>query len=168
MSIYLRELSKADIREINKWRNDKKTIDFLGSPFRYVSEDVDQNWYEQYLQTRHNTVRLAICDLDNDVIIGASYLLNIDWLNRNAEFAIWIGNESYREKGVGEASTRAVLEHAFKDLNLHRVYLTVLEDNVKAISLYRKVGFIKEGIVREAIFKNGCYNNLVSMSILNK
>ncbi|WP_416196935.1 GNAT family N-acetyltransferase [Pseudomonas sp. Teo4] len=58
------------------------------------------------------------------------------------------------------------MRHAFMDLNLNRVYLTVLENNARALSLYKKVGFKVEGTLRQAVFKNGEYCNMTQMSIL--
>lgn len=168
MRIYLRELSKSDIPELNLWRNNHETIDLLGSPFRFVDESIDNYWFESYQNNRATNVRLAVCENGKNTIIGAVYLLGIDWLSRSTEFAIWFGNEKARGKGLGSEATRLALHHAFNDLNLNRVYLTLLESNLRALALYKKVGFKEEGILRQATFKNGSYQNLLSMSILKE
>lgn len=167
MSFYLRELTPSDVKKINEWRNNRTIIDSLGAPFRFIAEEVDSAWIGSYLSNRNNCVRLAICQKENDEIIGACYLLSIDWLSRQAEYAIWIGDSGFQGKGAGEFSTRTMLSHGFNDLNLHRIYLTVLDSNERAISLYKKVGFSKEGKLREAVFKNGKYLDMVQMSILS-
>ncbi|MDN3396824.1 MULTISPECIES: GNAT family protein [unclassified Pseudoalteromonas] len=166
--IFLRELSIADIEILNEWRNTKKTVDYLGANFRYVDMAIDKKWFENYQNNRANNVRLAICCQETNQLLGAVYLLNIDWLNRNTEFAIWLGDESIRGQGVGERATTLALEHAFLDLNLHRVYLTVLEKNLAAIGLYNKIGFKKEGTLVDAVYKNGKYINMTSMAIIKK
>lgn len=166
MNYRLREIEKKDIPIINGWRNKKDLIDFLGAPFRYINEDVDNNWYASYLSNRNSCVRLAIEESSSNVIVGAVYLTSIDWLNRSAEFSIWIGLSEHQNKGVGKFATHKILDHAFKDLGLHRIYLTVLERNARARKLYKSVGFSEEGVLRQAVFKNGCYENMVSMSIL--
>lgn len=166
MNYTLREIEKKDMPIINGWRNKKDLIDFLGTPFRYINEDVDNNWYASYLSSRNSCVRLVIEESISDVIVGAVYLTSINWLNRSAEFSIWIGLTEHQSKGVGKFATLKILEHAFKDLGLHRIYLTVLEGNIRARKLYKSVGFSEEGVLRQAVFKNGCYENMVSMSIL--
>lgn len=166
--IYLRELSLTDIDTLNEWRNSRETIDCLGANFRYVDIAIDTKWFENYQQNRMNNVRLAVCSKETSQLLGAVYLLNIDWLNRNTEFAIWLGDESCRGQGIGERVTALALEHAFSDLNLHKVYLTVLETNKVAIGLYNKVGFKKEGVLVDAVYKNGKYTNMVSMAIIKK
>lgn len=167
MDIFLRELTSKDIDVINQWRNDPSTVDMLGAPFRFINKEVDELWFENYLKNRSNNVRLAICETGTGLTLGAAYLLNIDWLSRNAEYAIWLGNKNNRGNGIGTKVTKLVLKHAFNDLNLHRIYLTLLESNFVALSLYGNMGFIKEGLLRDAIFKNGAYHNLITMSILN-
>lgn len=165
---FVREISKDDVEVINSWRNDKELINKLGSPFRYIDKAVDTNWLENYFNNRNNCVRLAICEVQSSKIIGAVYILNIDWVSRNCELAIWIGSKECRGKGAGFYSVQKALSHAFQDLNLHRVYLTVLEDNIPAINLYKKTGFSSEGIHRESVYKNGKYFNMIQMSILSK
>lgn len=166
MTIYLREIQRSDLKEINLWRNDKSLIDFLGSPFRFINEEVDEKWFDFYLTSRLNNIRLAICEATSDKLVGVTYLLQIDWINRSGEYSIQIGKISSHSRGIGFQATMKILEHAFNDLNLNRVYLTVLEDNERAIKLYKKVGFIEEGKHRKAVFKNGRYFDFIQMAIL--
>lgn len=168
MEYLLREIGRTDISKINEWRNDRDVIDFLGANFRYITKEVDESWYGAYLAGRLSAVRLAICKKESQAIVGAVYLVNIDWVNRSAEFAIWIGDKAEQGKGAGGFATANMLAHAFKDLNLHRIYLTVLASNGRAIGLYRKFGFIEEGRLRQAVYKNGEYVGLLQMSILSQ
>jgi len=163
---YLRELEPEDAATINEWRNNEDIISNLGAPFRYISKTVDDKWLTSYFGNRTKCVRLAICKSEDSKMIGAVYLLNIDWLARNCEFAIWIGSRAAQGRGAGKYATVKTLEHAFSDLNLNSVYLTVLKTNERAASLYKHVGFQIEGVRRQAVFKNGIYTDLVMMSIL--
>ncbi|RJG05830.1 N-acetyltransferase [Noviherbaspirillum cavernae] len=167
MSFFLRNLSKSDIELINKWRNDHDAQRGLVSPFRFVAEEVDERWFEAYLDGHANNIRLAIGDSDSHGVIGTVYLLNINWTARSGEFGIWVGDKAWQGKGAGEFATRHMLCHAFADLNLRRVDLTVLANNERAIRLYRKVGFIEEGCQRQAAFKNGEYVDLILMAMLS-
>lgn len=168
MTIHLRELCKADLELINSWRNDHEVIDLLGNNFLYIAREVDENWYENYLQTRTQNTRLAIIDSSKDLVIGTIQLTNIHPINRSAEYSIMVGNKNYWGKGVGLEATRQILSHGFNDLNLNRIYLTVLFENIRAIKLYIKAGFIEEGREREAIFKNGGFHDLKRMAVLRE
>ena len=164
--IFLRELARTDLPEINAWRADRALVGLLGGPFRHVGREVDNTWFDHYLAARANNVRLAICCGPNQEMVGVAYLLGIDWLSRSAEFAIQIGVASARGRGIGELATRLALSHAFDDLNLHRVHLTVLASNARAIALYERTGFRAEGRLREAAFKDGQYVDVIPMSTL--
>lgn len=161
----LRELKREDIIFINEWRNDKSLIDNLGANFRYINYDVDDNWYNNYLQNRHTTVRCSIVD-DKNCVLGLVSLTNIDCINRSAEFHIMIGNVENRGKGIGYFATKQLLNHAFNNLNLNRIELAVFDDNLRAVNLYKKVGFKQEGRKRQAIYKNGSYKDITMMAIL--
>lgn len=165
----LRELNRNDIPEINKWRSDKNLISCLGAPFRYIDIDIDYKWYDNYIQNRNTTIRCAIVDLDNpDSIQGIVSLSDIDAIYRSAQFHIMIGYPANRGKGLGYFATKEILIHAFSNLNLNRVELDVLESNTQAQKLYEKIGFVREGIKRQAAFKNGMFVDKIMMSILRE
>ena len=79
-----------------------------------------------------------------------------------------IGNDENRGKGAGTFATKEMLNHAFYNLNLHRVELTVLDDNSRAINLYEKVGFVKEGTKRQCNFKQGKFVDMHMYSMLRE
>ena len=141
MNIQLRELARQDLPTLNVWRNDPSVIAYLGSNFLYISPEIDAKWYDNYLNNRLTNVRLAMMDTVENVFIGIVQLTNMHPINRNAEFSIMIGDKNYWSKGVGYIAATTLLKHGFKDLNLHRIYLTVLTDNERAIRLYEKIGF---------------------------
>ncbi len=71
----------------------------------------------------------------------------------------------FRGQGVGERLMRRTLEAA-RVFGLHRVELTVREDNKNAIALYRKIGFEIEGLMRDAIKVDGVCENMYLMALL--
>ncbi|MEC0232688.1 GNAT family N-acetyltransferase [Paenibacillus alba] len=166
--ILLKDISKKDIMVINGWRNDFELIHLLVAPFRYINLETDEAWFDQYMRNKSSQVRCGIWLKDQEKLIGVVNLINIDNVSRNAEFSIMIGDQDYHNKGIGTLATQLILNHAFVHLNLHRIHLTVLDYNFPAIRLYEKVGFQKEGVLREAIFKDGEYRNVIQFSILKK
>ena len=161
----LREVEKRDIASINSWRNDLELICNLGAPFRYINSIVDETWFESYMNSRNNQVRCSIVD-ENDIIAGLVSLVNIDHLMQSAVFHIMIGNKKNQGKGIGTFATIEMLNHAFNNLNLHRVELSVLCDNTRAIHLYEKIGFKREGTKRQCNYKNGHFVDMHIYSIL--
>lgn len=164
----LRELEKKDLPTINKWRNSPELISFLGAPFRFINLQVDEKWYDNYMANRGNAIRCAIVEEEKDEILGLVSLVSIDFLNQSAELHIMIGNKENRGKGIGTFAVRAMVHHAFFNMNLHRVELTVLESNSRARHLYEKVGFVEEGLKRKAKYKNGEFVDMLLYSILKE
>jgi UDP-4-amino-4,6-dideoxy-N-acetyl-beta-L-altrosamine N-acetyltransferase len=162
----LRELEKKDLAEINRWRNNPELIRFLGAPFRFINLDVDEQWFENYMANRGNSVRCAIVESENDLILGLVSLTSVDYLNQCAEFHIMIGAESNCGKGAGTFAVKKMLDHAFNNMNLQRVELGVLKNNERAKHLYEKCGFVLEGCRRKAKYKNGGFVDMMIYSIL--
>lgn len=102
----------------------------------------------------------------DDEPIGYSHLAGIDPWARHAELGIFIGEPDYRGCGYGTEATRLLLDFAFAQLNLHKVWLTVDADNQPGIRCYDRLGFHRDGVIRDAIFRDGCYVDRILMSIL--
>ena len=164
----LREIERNDIRIINSWRNNADLIAFLGAPYRYINPEVDEIWYENYMKNRNKEVRCAIVDENKDEIVGLVSLVSVDHLNQSSELHIMIGKEGNRGQGAGTFSIKEMLKHAFFNLNLQRVELSVLEDNLRAKNLYEKLGFQYEGRKRKARYKNGAFKDLLVYSMLRE
>lgn len=97
--------------------------------------------------------------------LGTISLKHVDLENRSAEYAIVLRKKA-QGRGVAREATRLLLEKAFGELRLHRVYLNVLSDNEKAIRLYERCGFAFEGEFREHLFLNGRFVNWKWYAIL--
>jgi diamine N-acetyltransferase len=164
--VKLRDLARDDIPVVNQWRQDRLLTDPLGSPPRHISLDVDLAWFEEYLARRGTDVRCAICLEGDAAVIGLVSITAIHPINRSGEFHLMIGRRDLHGRGLGTAATGAMIHHGFCDLNLRRIYLSVLESNLAAVHIYEKVGFRHEGRARDAVFKNGRYQDLLLMAML--
>ncbi len=164
--LHLREIERSDLSRINQWRNDPELISLLGANFSFIGLDTDEHWFDQYLVSRDKAVRLAIVVSATNTHIGNVNLTGIHAVNRSAEFSIFIGDKTYRSSGYGPIATQQLLRHGFENLNLQRIYLTLLQDNDRARRMYQRLGFQEEGCLRRAVFKNGHYHNVLAMSLL--
>lgn len=165
---YLREIERKDIETINGWRNDKQVIDFLGAPYRFINQEVDNTWYDNYMNNRNNVVRCAIVKEGQEEILGLVSLTGVDYLNQCAEFHIMIGEQKNQGQGIGTFAVKEMIHHAFYNMNLRRVELSVLKDNKRAIHLYEKCGFLYEGCKKKARYKNGKYVDMLIYAILRE
>lgn len=164
----LRELKREDLPAINVWRNQPELIACLGAPFRFINLEVDIAWFENYMRSRQNTIRCAIVREEDDQILGLVSLTNIDFLNQSAKFHIMIGMAKEQNQGAGTFATRAMVEHAFFHMNLHRIELGALADNARAQHVYEKIGFVREGVERQSVFKNGKFVDMYRYGLLRE
>ena len=69
-------------------------------------------------------------------------------------------------QGVGKGLLTEVADRAFGEYSAHRLFLDVFATNERALHVYENFGFRKEGIMREAVYRDGTYHSLVLMSLL--
>lgn len=158
--ITLRELKQKDIPNMLEWMQDKESRNF----FRFSS---DAATYENALNFVQNaqiqlmdgkSIHFAITDA-SDEYLGTISLKNIDLQSKNAEYAIALRKKA-RGKGIGHDATCKILQMAFEQFGLERVYLNVLSKNQQAIYLYEKMGFVYEGEFRNHLFLNEEFQSL--------
>jgi RimJ/RimL family protein N-acetyltransferase len=159
----LRRIEREDIPTFVRWFNDPEVRDYL-TVYRPFSTAEEEKWFERHLEDQ-NSEMFAIETADG-VHIGNLGLHDINWRDRRVELGIVIGEKEYWGKGYGSDAIRTALHFAFEDMNLHRVYLRVREDNARGIGAYEKCGFQHEGRMREAIYSHARYYDEVLMGIL--
>jgi len=86
-------------------------------------------------------------------------------MHAHAKLGIAIGSAPHHGRGMGSEAIRLLIDFAFTDLNLNRVYLDVIADNFRAIRAYQKCGFQHEGVMRDHYFIDGRYIDAWMMAI---
>lgn len=107
----------------------------------------------------------VLADQD-DVFIGVLRLAPIDVANRSARLGIGILDPARLGQGLGTEAIRLALAYGFDCLGLHRVSLTVLAENSRAIAAYTRCGFVVEGRFRDSLLRDGTWHDDLSMAIL--
>lgn len=164
--VALTALTAQDSPTLLRWINDREQV-LLNSLYRPVHEGAHETWFAN-LQQRSDVVIFAIRLIGDGRLVGTCQLHGIHAIHRSAELQIRIGEVSARGTGCGTEAVRMLLDFAYEDLNLNRVYLHVFADNAPAIRVYEKNGFAKEGVLREAAYVAGRYVDLVLMSALRR
>jgi RimJ/RimL family protein N-acetyltransferase len=111
-------------------------------------------------------MHLAITDRTTEAYVGEAVLSDIDQDNRSCSFRIALVNAEVTGRGYGTQATQLVIDYALGPLGLHRVELEVLAFNPRARRVYEKVGFVTEGLKRQAVRWNGEWVDVELMAIL--
>lgn len=133
----------------------------------YVSEAREKKWIEDTI-FHSADIKLAVCLTDNNLHIGNVYLTDINYVNRTAESHILIGNKDYWGQGYAREALLQILHYGFEERGLNRVYAHINADNAASLRMHEKCGYTREGILRQAVFKNGRFKDVVVMSILKE
>ena len=166
--IILAPVQREYLPQYVEWLNDWEISRNLapGIPFMMNLED-ETRWFE----SRHNDDKnqlFAILAQPENKLIGNCGLHNFDWKNRVCVFGIFIGDKNYWSKGYGSDAARTLVRYAFEQLGINRVELEVYAFNPRAIRAYEKAGFIRDGVRRQAMYRDGIFHDIYLMSILRQ
>lgn len=160
---YLRPVTKSDLPTLLRGMNSEGVMFHLGPHFPYTDAE-QEAWFQEISQSEHDRV-FMICGGD-DRPVGEVVLDRIHHRNRSGEILIALFDEADWGHGYGTDALRTLLRFAFDEMNFHRIQLLVHEDNDRAIKAYEKLGFVREGLLRDENFRGGRYTNTFVMGLL--
>ena len=169
--IVLEPFSEADFDRLIGW---VPSSDFLlqwaGSDFEYP---LDREQLDEHLTGTRSDLPskliYKVVDSENGTVIGHIELAAIDRHNGSARVCrVLVGDPAYRGKGIGTVMMEKIVEIGFRRLGLHRIELSVFDFNTSAIRCYEKVGFVKEGYIRECRKADDEYWSFYIMAILRQ
>jgi [ribosomal protein S5]-alanine N-acetyltransferase len=163
----LRTLTAADVDgNYLHWLNDAEVVRY-NSHGRFPQTAETLKNYVQSVSQQTGQLVLAVVDRASGQHIGNISLQQISWVDRSAEIAFLLGEKDFRGKGVMFEAGAKLIEHAFRTLNLHRVYCGTSSENQAMRKLALKLGMAQEGVRKEAIFNGGNYHDLIEFGIIN-
>ena len=135
----------------NQYGYEYNTLEFATSPTQTPNHHANPPWSTLLLRKL----------LENDEF-------KYDFINRFAIFYLAILDSHNWSKGYGSEATMLMVNYAFQTLNLNRIQLHVCAENISAIKIYQKVGFVKEGVLRQAMYRRGGFVDFWVMGILKE
>lgn len=164
--IILDAIRDTDIPDIEAWFNNTgfmRHYDMI--PALPLSSRKVQNLISYYEDSDERFL-FAIREKQSRQILGIAGFDEIIWSNGVATVFIGIGSEGHTGKGLGKEAMRLLMDFGFNELNFHRIQLNVISYNETAIKLYEGLGFVKEGILREFIHRDGRRYDMYFYSML--
>lgn len=166
--IYLRRLSVLDVNEkYLKWMRDSKVNRFLESRFEKWNLKKLRDYVRNILQNT-NCIFFVIIDRETGKHIGNIKIGPIVFPHRYAEVGIIIGDKAFLGKGLGYESLKLVKDYAFKNLKIHKLVAGAYINNIGSVKIFKKNGFIVEGIRKKQYLFKGKYVDAVLFGCLKK
>jgi RimJ/RimL family protein N-acetyltransferase len=163
--VYLRPLEPDDADLIHRWFEDTRLQALMGDlPMSLARRR--QRYEDSVKGDGADVFRFVICLLEDDRAIGRTDIFELDRQNGSCAFGISIGDPDLWGRGYGTDAVNALVDFAFGQLRLERVWLDTDGHNVRAQAAYRKAGFTEEGRLRRAFFQDGHWSDDLRMAIL--
>lgn len=146
------------------WLNDKEVYLYLETGGDYTRDKL-----EEYLRDveKNDILFWGIHIKENDLHIGN---IKIDPINKKhglGEYGIMMGRKTEWGKGYAKEASKKVIDFCFHNLDLRKITLGVVSDNLSAVSLYLKLGFIQEGVLKKHGQYSGKYCDIIRMALFN-
>lgn len=161
MDLRLRKLYKTDLELVMNWRMKPEITKNLYTDPKLTLE-MQYKWFDKI--SDDDTVKYWIIEVDNNSA-GLLWLYSIDRLNKKCEWGYFIGDDSYRGKGLGRPLECNVYDYVFNVLELNKLHCEVFAFNDMVVKIHEKFGSEIEGHHKQHIFKNGIFYDVVSMAI---
>ena len=163
--VRLRAFERSDVENHWAFMNDYETVRGMSSGILYPSSKEDEARYlDQQSSFTRGEYQFAMETLDG-LLIGRCGFTRVDWKNRLAEIGIMIGIKEYRGKGFGSDALRLLIRIAFSEMNLHKLKLSVFDFNLQAVKCYEKCGFVREGVLKNELWREGAYHDVVVLGL---
>jgi len=157
-------ISEQDLEEVRILHNDPETLRWL-SDTRKVSMQDQEIWFEA-IKNSKTSQRYIVRLLSNKKLVGVFRFDNFDSTNRSVNIGLDIDTKS-RRLGYARETYRTLIPYFFTVLQINRLALITLSTNLGAINLYEQLGFKREGILREAFYRNSIYLDAYQYSLLS-
>ena len=167
--IRLRPVEERDIDHYFSWINDPELARLVIGSIELGARNRMLKTLEESLTIPDINCSFMIETVGGEELIGFCLLKNIHTIHRSAELEqFFIGEKKFRDKGYGQDALQTLLNYAFGELNLNRIWLITYGYNKEAITFYEKEGFVQEGLLRQIQFTQGKFHDGVIMGILKK
>jgi RimJ/RimL family protein N-acetyltransferase len=154
----------GDTEAVCEWMNDREVLRFLP-----MTVPINRFREEEFLKTLYQDVvnlHLGIVRREDQKLIGTVSLADLDVISRHARLSLIIGEKASWGRGFGREADLLMVRYGFEFLNLHRVYAYVLAGHEASMKVLQELHFAQEGILRQHIYRDGRYHDVVIMGLL--
>ncbi len=156
------QLPHSELENILKWRNHESIRRWM-----YNDKIISFKEHLQFVENlKNNSSDLYFLVKKDEAELGVIYFNQINQTHKRCLLGIY-ANPNNKRKSKGRILIGLIKKTAFDVLNLHTLRLEVMENNQKAIELYNQAGFEVEGTLRDYVFRDNRWYNVIIMSQIN-
>lgn len=162
----LRAIEQSDLPQLMKWRNKPEFRRYFRE-YRELNYDNQATWFENVVMKDSRTLMFAIVDLVKERLLGACGLCYIDWVNRNADFSIYIGaDDLYIDDQYAVDAAKLLIKYGFDELGLHRLWAEIYDFDEAKKRLFDQLNFKLDGKHRQTHWAEGKWHDSWFYSLL--
>lgn len=163
----LRAIERSDLALLANYRNRPEYRRYFRE-YRELNMDNQNFWYEEIVMKDPKTIMFSIVELESNRLLGACGLCYIDWINKNADFSIYIGADNlYIDNKFAPDAGHTMARYAFDEVGLHRIWSEIYDFDKLKIKFFEKMGFKLDGHHRETYWHEGKWHDSLFYSMLN-
>ena len=164
MSVKLRPLANDDGERVLAWRNSSEVARHMYSD-HVISATEHQAWLARSVGAADRQVWIIVW---RGAPVGLAALNRAEADARRWDWAFYLADSSVRGQGVGACVEYLVLRHAFETLHARKLWCEVLLRNEPVWRLHLSFGFTREADLRDHVFKDGDFQDVVGLGILDR
>ena len=167
MSYRLRLVHENDLETIRHWRMLPEVTRYMYTDPQITRED-QQAWFARITQSDRDQAWVIESVDDEGAVtpLGLLSLSDIDRVNRRCSWAYYLGHVATRGTGLAKPLELSICAYVFEQLGMNKLCCEVLASNDRVVALHEKFGARIEGTLRQHIFKNGVYLDVIRMGLL--
>lgn len=156
-----------DLRQLMAWRN-KQGFRKYFREHRELNSAMQEQWFEKRILNDHTTIMFSIRRLSDNTLLGCCGFVYVNWVHRHADLSLYIGwKDAYIDKeGYAEDACKLLLKYGYGELALNKVWTEIYSFDKKKENLYNKLGFHRDGLLRQNYFYDGQWWDSLILSLL--
>jgi RimJ/RimL family protein N-acetyltransferase len=163
----LRAIEPGDLEQLLAWRN-RPTFRRYFREYRELSSVNQQQWFNAKVLGDPDTRMFSIVESASGKLLGACGLCYIDWINRTADFSIYIGHDHlYIDAVYAVDAGTQLLKYGFEELAMHRIWCEIYDYDTAKTAFLPHLGFTLDGRHRQTHWAEGAWHDSLFFGILS-
>jgi len=170
--LLLKKHTLENVEKMNKWSNDPILLyydDDIPEDDELVPVESTKKYIEKIMDGDDDSIiRLGIHKKENNSLIGFCMIAFIDDYNKSCKMGVTIGEKDEWGNGYGKEIVSELIRYCFEELNINRIGVEIYSFNEPSIKLFENLGFVKEGVIRELVYKKGKFEDEYIYGLLRR